>query len=239
MNGNTTLPPSALKKPTRKSSFITDILILVFVVMLSFTASVVLKEYVFVTTEVKGSSMDYTLVGIEGSNDIVYLFLTKKIKNGDIVRAANPDPGEIDQDGNAIDYIIKRVIASEGDVLEIRYEYKDFSGTAAERNELRDKGFEFVDGGQRYIEGVVYLNGGRLDEPYLKDFGVTYIREKTSPYGIIYENLKLTVPKGHVFLMGDNRRVSKDSRMFGTVALDAVFGKAFMALRDGKIVMLK
>ncbi len=38
----------------------------------------------------------------------------------------------------------------------------------------------------------------------------------------------MTVPDGHVFLMGDNRRLRADSRTFGPVPADWVNGKAVL-----------
>ncbi len=66
--------------------------------------------------------------------------------------------------------------------------------------------------------GFVYVNGNKLTEEYVK--GTTYAGEVTLP---------LTVEKNQVFVMGDNREVSEDSRAFGTVAYDKLEGK--VALR--------
>jgi signal peptidase I len=54
------------------------------------------------------------------------------------------------------------------------------------------------------LKGVVYRNGQEVEEPYVENPGV----EDFGP---------ITVPKGRVFVMGDNRTNSLDSRWFGPV----------------------
>lgn len=69
-------------------------------------------------------------------------------------------------------------------------------------------------------EGNVYIDGEILTEGYTKD-GYTdgYIES-------------LTIPEGELFVMGDNRLVSIDSRLdeVGCVKIDDVLGKAFVRL---------
>lgn len=62
----------------------------------------------------------------------------------------------------------------------------------------------------------VYVDGKRLDEPY------TY--GKPSIPGTVA--LPVTVPDGELWLMGDNRTNSGDSRFFGTRPVDSVRGRA-------------
>jgi signal peptidase I len=63
--------------------------------------------------------------------------------------------------------------------------------------------------------GQVLINGEPLDEPYL-DEGVT-----TGDFDPI------EVPEDHLFMMGDNRGDSRDSRFFGPIAEDTIVGRAF------------
>lgn len=63
--------------------------------------------------------------------------------------------------------------------------------------------------------GHVYVNGARTVEPYLAE------PASTSDFGPV------RVPDDHVFMLGDNRRNSQDSRAFGPVPLEDVRGRAF------------
>jgi signal peptidase I len=66
-------------------------------------------------------------------------------------------------------------------------------------------------------EGIVYVDGKPLDEGYL-DEGTT-----TSDFGPV------TVPEGHIYVLGDNRENSEDSRSaMGPVDMDLVVGRAFV-----------
>ena len=93
--------------------------------------------------------------------------------------------------------IIKRVIATEGQEVDI-----DFGS------------------------GVVYVDGNKLDEPYVNT--PTNLDE-----GI---DFPLTVEEGCVFVMGDNRNVSKDSRSaeIGQIDCREILGKAIFLFFPGK-----
>ena len=68
-------------------------------------------------------------------------------------------------------------------------------------------------------DGYVYVDGEKLDEPY------TNGKPSENPgTGITYPD---TVPDGYIWVMGDNRTNSQDSRWFGAVPVENVTGHAF------------
>ena len=90
---------------------------------------------------------------------------------------------------------IKRVIGEPGDKVEIR------------------------------DDGLVYVNGTALEEPYIyadEPGGTPQLT--TAPL----EQSSWTVPAGELFLMGDHRQNSADSRTFGPVPIDRVIGRAWL-----------
>ncbi len=65
-------------------------------------------------------------------------------------------------------------------------------------------------------KGVVYINGKPIKEPFKNNTFTT--NENFPPF---------TVPEGKIFVMGDNRGRSLDSRMIGAIPLKKVEGEAF------------
>jgi signal peptidase I len=65
--------------------------------------------------------------------------------------------------------------------------------------------------------GHVYINGELLDEPFLTE-------EMRSG-----REISVTVPPLHVYVLGDNRNHSNDSRTFGPVPLENVVGRAWVS----------
>ena len=77
-------------------------------------------------------------------------------------------------------------------------------------------------------DGAVYVNGRRLDEPYVRR--VDGRPEPTEPFltGSPWALAQpYTVPRNDYFMMGDNRTDSGDSREFGPVPRERIIGSAF------------
>ncbi len=77
-----------------------------------------------------------------------------------------------------------------------------------------------------FDRGVVYVDGAALEEPYIRE--ATHLSEGT--------DFPFTVPEGCVFLMGDNRNGSRDSRApeLGAVDERCLIGRAVFLLLPGK-----
>jgi signal peptidase I len=66
-------------------------------------------------------------------------------------------------------------------------------------------------------DGAVFIDGIQLDESYI-DVATECLRQ-CDP---------VTVPEDHIFVLGDNRDNSSDSRQFGPVPVDSILGKAWV-----------
>ena len=71
-------------------------------------------------------------------------------------------------------------------------------------------------------DGAVYVNGVKLAEPYL--YSQDGQPQPTEPQG----TAQWLVPTGELFVMGDHRGVSADSRVFGAVSVSSLIGRAWL-----------
>lgn len=78
-----------------------------------------------------------------------------------------------------------------------------------------------------FIDGAVYVDGKRLDESYLSDGTVT--SSANAPNKCTAE-APCVVPSGQIWVMGDNRSDSKDSRYFGSIDESTIVGRAFVTV---------
>ena len=138
------------------------------------------------------------------------VLFNKKVNRGDIVILEAPirgaDEGEI--------------FANYEEVKGLKYFTHNIMGIGKMSYIKRVIGLE---GDHLYIseEGEVYINDELLEEPYLVQ-GL-----KTPRTGRIFD---VEIPEGYVFVMGDNREGSKDSRELGLIPLDKVEGKVIIRI---------
>lgn len=66
--------------------------------------------------------------------------------------------------------------------------------------------------------GHIFINGQRLDEPYLPPDDITLPSQG-----------QWTVPDGQYFVLGDNRAHSSDSRSWGMLEMNKIIGKAWVS----------
>ena len=81
-----------------------------------------------------------------------------------------------------------------------------------------------------FAGGQVYVNGEPLDEPYVNG-SPTYVNGRVmNCANETYRIDTCLVPSGMVFVMGDNRLASTDSRFFGPIEMDSIVGRAFIKI---------
>ncbi|MBD0383567.1 signal peptidase I [Paenibacillus sedimenti] len=166
-------------------------------IAISFVLVVFLGVFVFQSTKVMGHSMDPTL------HDQQRVYVSKLSHTFKY----EPDYGDIVIIDSRVD--LKRTFKNDlldspllslftrGDDKHVWI--KRVIGKAGDELELKDH--------------KMYRNGVAIDEPYLNE----QMRESA--------DAKWKVPDGHVFVMGDNRNNSMDSRVIGYIPLDHVLGK--------------
>ena len=147
--------------------------------MIALIVVVLLLTFVFRQVTVKGTSMTDTL---QSGDRLIINSFNYTPKYGDIVVVTHGQKYD--------DPIIKRVIATEGQALNINY-----------------------DTGEVSVDGVI------LDEPYIKGKTIRLKHPVEIPDRI---------PEGYVFVMGDNREGSLDSRstQIGLIPVENIIGKA-------------
>ncbi|HAO94409.1 MAG: signal peptidase I [Deltaproteobacteria bacterium GWC2_56_8] len=180
-------------------------------IVIALVLALVIRTFVIQAFKIPSGSMEDTL--LVGDHIVV-----SKFAYGIQV----PKPAIIKVFGASIPFFETKLIPSwgkveRGDVIVFRFpgdRSKDYIkrviGLSGDRVELREK--------------VLYLNDARIDDPWGVNKGGLYGEdtEKNVNFG------PYTVPEGTVFVMGDNRDRSYDSRYWGTVPFKDIKGKAFI-----------
>ena len=177
--------------PSKKPSVFREIFEWIDTVVIALLAVVVIFTFLFRVATIVGPSMQNTLYSGE---KIIISDIMFEPKYGDIVVVSRNVNNKVYNDAADSEPIIKRVIATEGQFVDI-----DFSQ------------------GKVYV-GYDLSNMTELDEPYIKNL-------TTRRWDVEFP---LYVTEGHIFVMGDNREDSLDSRSSSIGLIDEryILGKA-------------
>ena len=176
-----------------------------FLEMLAWSLLAVFLLFTFVLRlcRVEGHSMENTLR--DGENILIYsLFYTPKQDDIIVFHLTQPEDG-------LEKTVVKRVIATEGQYVEIH----------TQTNEI-------------FVDGVKYEDSHAVLKDRISDFPVG--KYDTNLFEHHYSHMSgvfsATVPEGHVFVLGDNRNNSKDSRDIDMGFIDerCILGKAILRL---------
>jgi len=191
------------KEPRRRHGLLGFLGELPGLILMAFVLAILIRTFLFQAFYIPSPSMEPTL-GVGDRvlvNKIPYYFGDPK--RGDIVVFQNPNPGSTPDRGlvgGFFHWLLQGLGVQQPESEDF---IKRVIGLPGDKVEGKN--------------GFVYVNGKRLDEPYLT--------QKTQPFDAV------TVPAGKLFVMGDNRGNSLDSRFtLGYVPIDKVIGKAFVKI---------
>lgn len=205
---NTTTETTVAKK---KHSVAREIWEWVYTLAIAIIIAMLIKGFIFDIVRVDGESMFPTLM----NNDrLIVTKLGYEPKQGDIIildsayKNREEYYGELAEDMGKARLTAFDKLTLHGKLpsnLEKRYYVKRIVAMPGQTIDL--------------VDGKVYVDGEMLDEPYYS--GLTTSIDTSVEYPI-------TVDEGNVFVMGDNRTRSKDSRSseLGQVPFEAILGKS-------------
>ena len=194
---------------------IKNILEWAYCIIIAIVLALLFRYYIGTPTIVKQPSMYNTLE--EGQRLILNRWVRTvhgKYKRGDIITFEAPSSPvlsafEIDMENPVAIYNYKPKNIFE----KFSYYVLEFSKTSYIKRVIG------VEGDHIKIEnGKVYINDQELDEPYLRECIIT-------EEGIFND---IVVPEGCVFVMGDNRPHSTDSRSFGCIPVEKIESKVWI-----------
>jgi signal peptidase I len=172
----------------------------VYSIVIAFALALFINIFIFQPTEVVGSSMEPTL---QNHN---YIIISKMFHT---LRSV-PDYNDI----VIVDSRITRERTWKDDFTEPLLTYLSvIKKSAVQPHDIWVKRVIGKPGDELEIkDSKIYRNGTLLNETYIKETMVTT------------GDKKITVPANHVFVMGDNRNNSMDSRFIGPIPVDHVLG---------------
>ncbi len=198
----------AIEPPTKKAMpFWLELPILIAVALV---VAVVIKTFLFQAFFIPSGSMKETLQ-IEDRvlvNKISYTI--GEIARGNVVVFDDPRPGFEEPSENVVSSAFRNLFESIGLATPQSEFIKRVIGLPGDEVEL--------------VQNQLFVNGAAVDEPYLAADAQPPSSCGTADFG------PMTVPDGHLMVMGDNRCHSSDGRSFGPIPIDDVVGKAFVII---------
>lgn len=172
----------------------------------SMIPTLLIGDHLLVNKFVYGTKIPFTSIRVLPIEDI---------KRGDVIVFKFP----VDDSVNKGLHYIKRAIGLPGDEIDIK-------GRDVYINGKRVK--QVYDGNYNYLEqGVEITTDKYIDTISENIFDVIYKKSSiNTTKGKL--NFPLTVPEDHIFVLGDNRDNSYDSRFWGFVPISNISGKAFL-----------
>ena len=170
-------------------------------------AVLVLTTFVFRHSIVDGGSMERTL--FDGEHLIISDFFYTPSR-GDIIVFQDYSKAEYSQ--SLAKPLVKRVIAIGGDTVRV---YRDG------RVYVNDLTTPLDESDYTYNSSLYYNAIGSYADRYIPNF--EYYPSQDYP-----DYIECTVPEGEVFVMGDHRDGSTDSRDFGTVSTETILGRVLL-----------
>lgn len=179
-------------------------------IALALGAALLIKTYAIQAFVIPSESMLPTLQKQDRVLVSKFAYRVSDLHRGDVIVFKNPTPPER-RAPNEPGQLIKRVVGLEGDTLESVGGKLQVNGRPSEE--------PFILAGARTDDCCVKW----LDDP---SAGQTDAASQTT----VGKNGQIVVPPGTVFVMGDNRPNSKDSRFIGPVSRKLIVGKAFLRI---------
>ena len=196
--------------------------------------ALLLRAFVVEAFQIPSGSMIPTLE--VGDHIFVSKFaygLSIPFTNSKILQFARPERGDVIVFKYPLDTstdYIKRVVGLPGDVIEMRQEELYINGRPVPR-ERAPRAYHCGEGPPRSIDGPLHASTLLDDdecELWTETLGQVEHETVLEPRRGGRDFPRTVIPPGHVFVMGDNRDNSSDSRVWGTVDLDLIKGKALV-----------
>lgn len=184
-------------------------------IIIAIVLALLFRYYIGTPTVVKQPSMYNTL---EEGQRLILNRWTRTVKGtynrGDIITFEAPSKAIL----SAFEADMNNPVASydyepKGIFAKFSYYVLEFTKTSYIKRVIAIEGDHI-----KIEDGKVYLNGEELEETYLRD-GIT---TESSLF------TDITVPEGYVFVMGDNRPHSTDSRSFGCIPVEKIESKVWI-----------